>query len=414
MINSDRLEERIETLGQISVQIEGWTGVTRLALSDKDKEAKELMKSWMEQAGMDVHLDPAGNLVGRKEGQNKDTKPVVIGSHIDTTLNAGKFDGTVGVIGGVEVVQHMTEEGIQPLRPIEVIAINDEEGIRFKDGGLFGSRAMTGKVGSVDLELKDQNGISRREALQEFGLNPDEIFTKAVRKKGDMDIYLEMHIEQGPVLVEKGIPVGVIQGINGRYFGQITVDGEANHCGGTPMNMRHDAFLGASEIAIALEDLVKDHGSPTVGTLCTADVYPGTDNIIAGQVKLSGIDIRDLDNKKRDDIVNDLKKRSKEIETRRGLHIEFNDKLRSSSALCNQQIMDTMKYVAEKRDIPYIEMPSGACHDAQNMAELCNMGMIFVRSTGGSHNPSEYADKEDIKLGTEVLAQTAIYYATKA
>ncbi|MCM3712998.1 M20 family metallo-hydrolase [Alkalihalobacillus oceani] len=409
MISSKRLNERIETLGKISEQIEGWEGVTRLALSEKEKEAKVLVKSWMEQAGLSIYTDPAGNLIGRKEGLKPGLKPVVIGSHMDTTFNAGKYDGTLGVIAGLEVAQHINEEGIEIMRPLEVIAINDEEGVRFRDGGLFGSRAMTGKLNKEDLNLKDENGISRRQALESFGLNPDEI-KKAVRKKEELELYLEMHIEQGPVLVEAGVPVGIIQGINGRYFGQVIVEGEANHCGGTPMGMRHDAFIGASEIVIGLEEILSDYSSPTVGTICTAEISPGADNIIAGRVVLSGIDIRDLDNSRRDSIVEQLKARAQEIGSRREVKIEFNDMLRTSSAMCSSHIKERMLIEAKNMKLSYIEMPSGACHDAQLMAELCDMGMIFVRSTGGSHNPNEHAKIEDIALGTELLSRTALSY----
>lgn len=410
MISSKRLAERIEALSKITE--EGWEGITRRALTKEDREAQKLVKSWMEQAGMHVYLDPAGNLIGRKEGLNPDAKPVVIGSHIDSTLNGGKFDGTIGVIGGIETVQHIVEEGIQPLRPIEVIAFCEEEGSRFNDGGTYGSRAMTGKIRPEHLEVQDENGISRKEALKEFGLNPDEIFTKAVRQKGDMELYLEMHIEQGPVLVDKDIPIGIIQGINGRYFGQVTVEGEANHTGATPMDQRYDALVGASELVTTLERIASGYGTPTVGTVTRMEVLPGFVNVIPERVVMSGVDIRDLDNERRDAIVDQLKKRAKEIEKQRGLHITFNDMLRMSSALCSQHIMDTMKAEAERMNLPYLEMPSGACHDAQFMAELCDMGMIFVRSTGGSHNPNEDARIDDITLGTELLSRTAIHYLT--
>jgi len=413
MINPQRLNERIEMLGKITEVHEDFVGgVTRRALSSEDREAQGLVRSWMEQAGMVVRLDPAGNLIGRKEGLNKDAEPVVIGSHIDSSENGGKFDGVIGVLGGIEVVQHIMEEGIEILRPIEVIAFCEEEGSRFRVGGMFGSQAMTGKIQPEDLEVRDPDGISRREALEGFGLNPDEIFTKAIRKKGDMALYLEMHIEQGPVLDAEGIPIGIVKGINGRYFGRITIEGQANHCGGTPMTMRSDALLGASEVALALEEIALRYGAPAVGTSSTIKAYPGSTAIISGRVELIGIDIRDLDNERRDGMLDELKNRSKEIAAKRGLKIEFDDRLKMSSALSSQHIMDTMKIEAEKMRIPYLEMASGACHDAQYMAELCDMGMIFVRSTGGSHNPKENAKIEDITSGTELLSRVAIHYLT--
>lgn len=412
MISSKRLEQRIEALSKISERIEGWTGVTRRALSQEDREAQALATSWMEQAGMRVHVDPAGNLIGRKEGLNPEAEPVVIGSHIDSVENGGKYDGTIGVIGGIEVAQHIAEENIQLLRPLEVIAFCEEEGSRFRDGGAYGSRAMTGKIRPKDLEATDRNGISRREALESFGLHPDDIFTKAIRHKGDMALYLEMHIEQGPYLSDKGIPVGIISGINGRYFGGLTIEGEANHVGATPMGTRHDALLGASEVAIALEEIALSYGSPAVGTVSAMAVFPGAVNVVPDRVEMSGIDIRDLNNDRRDEMVEQLKIRANGIAARRGLTVRYHDQLRMSSALCTQHIIDIMKAEARSMRLPYLEMASGACHDAQFMAELCDMGMIFVRSTGGSHNPNESAELEDIFLGTELLSRVALHYIT--
>ncbi|MCM3712991.1 M20 family metallo-hydrolase [Alkalihalobacillus oceani] len=408
MINLNRLNERIEELSKITE--ENWEGVSRRALTEEDKRAHELVKSWMEKAGMKVFLDPAGNLIGRKEGTVANAKPVTIGSHIDSVLNGGKYDGTIGVIGGIEVAQHIAEESIEIKRPIEIIAFCEEEGSRFGDGGVFGSRAMTGKITKDHLEATDEKGITRREALESFGLNPDEIFTKGLRKKGDMSLYLEMHIEQGPTLESKGVPVGIISGINGRYFGEIIVEGEANHVGATPMDQRYDALVGASEIVIALEEIASKVGAPAVGTVAKMEVLPGFKNVIPDRVEMSGIDIRDLDNKRRDEIVDELQNTALRVAENRGLKVSFYDQLRMSSALSSQQVINKMKEEAEKMNLNYLEMASGACHDAQFMAELCDIGMIFVRSTGGSHNPKESARIEDITLATELLSKTAIHY----
>ncbi|QQK78862.1 M20 family metallo-hydrolase [Salicibibacter cibi] len=408
MINQKRIEERIEALSKISEQNVEWVGVSRRALTDEDREAQALTKSWMEQAGMYVHLDPAGNLIGRKDGLDKGAKPLVIGSHIDSVLNGGKYDGTIGVIGGIEVVQHINEESIEIQRPVEVIAFCEEEGSRFEDGGVFGSRAMTGEIKSEHLDAKDEKGITRRGALERFGLAPNEIFTKGIRR--EMDLYLEMHIEQGPTLESKGIPIGVISGINGRYFGEMTVEGEANHVGATPMAQRYDALVGASEIVIELEKISYRYGAPAVGTVAKMNVMPGYPNVVPDRVEMSGIDIRDLDNERRDLIVEQLQNKAKEIAQAKGLSVEFNDRLRMSSALCKQHIIDTMEAAAEEMNVSYLNMASGACHDAQFMAELCDMGMIFVRSTGGSHNPQERASIDDIQLGTELLSRTALSY----
>ncbi|NEU32411.1 M20 family metallo-hydrolase [bacterium LRH843] len=408
MINLKRLNERIEELSRITE--ENWEGVSRRALTEEDKRAHSLVTSWMEEAGMSVYVDPAGNLIGRKEGTDPNAKPVTIGSHIDSVLNGGKYDGTIGVIGGIEVAQHITEEGIEIKHPIEVIAFCEEEGSRFGDGGVFGSRAMTGKITQDHLEVTDEKGMTRREALQSFGVNPEETFTKAIRKKGDMSLYLEMHIEQGPTLESEGMPVGIISGINGRYFGGIIVEGEANHVGATPMAQRYDALVGASEIVIALEKIASEYGAPAVGTVAEMQVLPGFKNVIPDRVEMSGIDIRDLDNERRDKMVEELQNTALKVAKDKGLKVSFNDQLRMGSALCNEHIINTMKKEAENMKLNYLEMASGACHDAQFMAELCDMGMIFVRSSGGSHNPKESATIEDITLATELLSRTAIQY----
>jgi allantoate deiminase len=407
MIQAQRLEERIQTLGKIGKTKDG--GVTRLALTQEDKEGQELVKSWMEQAGMQVRLDAAGNLIGRKEGTIGNAEPVVIGSHIDTVINGGMFDGALGVIAGIEVVQHISEEHIRIERPIEVIAFCEEEGSRFQVGGLFGSQAMVGKIQPSDLDIRDKSGISRREALMQFGLNPDDLFTKVARRKGEMAVYLEMHIEQGPVLEEMGIPFGIVNGITGAASVQITVEGKANHAGTTPMKMRNDAFLGAAEISLALEKICLFYGPPAVGTIGTADVFPGLTNIVPGRVMLRA-DIRDLSAKRRDEILEQFKMRASAIGKERGLNIELNIIRKVNPVLSSSAVVDIMKQECGKVDVKFLEMPSGAGHDAQMMAELTEMGMIFVRSTNGSHNPKEFAAIEDITAGAELLSRTALHY----
>lgn len=407
MISSQRLEDRINSLARIGMTEEG--GVTRLALTDEDRKAHQLVRSWMEQAGMSVRVDAAGNLIGRKEGTNPQARPVVMGSHIDSVGNGGKFDGTIGVIGGIEVVQHIAEENISITRPVEVIAFCEEEGSRFQSGGIFGSRAMTGKITPADMEIRDANGISRRQALADFGLNPDELFTKAIRRKGEMALYLEMHIEQGPVLEQKGIPVGIVTGITGLSLTEIIVEGKPNHVGATPMGMRHDALLGACEIATGIEEICLSYGSPAVGTVGTMEVLPGQVNIVPGRVVMT-TDVRDLDVERRESILQRIRNHAESVAGRRGLTVSFHTKLKANPAMCSQEIIEVMKRESERMSLSYLEMPSGAGHDAQLMAELADMGMIFVRSTGGSHNPREYASMEDITLGTELLSRVALHY----
>lgn len=408
MINSERIDERLKALANIGGTEEG--GVTRLALSNEYRDGLDLVKAWMEQAGMTTRLDSAANLIGRREGLQKDAKPIVIGSHFDTVSNGGKYDGTIGVIGGIEVVQHIAEENININRPIEVIAFSEEEGSRF-GSGVFGSRAMTGTITEEDLEKQDKDGITRRRALIEFGQNPDEIFNQ-IKGTDEFELYLEMHIEQGPVLEKKDIPVGIVTGIVGMLVLEITLEGASNHAGTTPMDMRHDALLGASEIALELEKICRNSNTASVGTVGSLNVFPGEVIVVPGQVKMS-VDIRDLSLLKIGEIEAKLQDFANEISKKRGLTISYQERMRVEPALSSEKVIDVMKEKSREMELNFLEMASGGGHDAQLMAKLTDIGMIFVRSKNGSHNPKEFASVEDITRGTDLLSRVAIDYLNK-
>jgi len=408
MISPQRVESRIEELSKIS-ESDG-DGVTRRALTKEDKAALELVSSWMKEAGMNVHLDAAGNLIGRTNGEYRHKQPIVLGSHIDSVENGGKYDGAIGVIGGIEVVQHMKDEELPLTRPVEVIAFSEEEGSRFKSGGLFGSLAMIGSVSRQDLDVVDEQGITRGEALTDLGLHTDDIFTeKVIRDKEDILLYLEMHIEQGPVLQENKAPVGIVSHITGITVCDVIVRGRADHAGTTPMHMRQDALSGACELKLALEKILREYEPTAVGTVGVMDIQPGGVNIVPEEVTMT-MDIRDVKEESRKNILNLLADEAKEIRNRRGLDIQFVEKSNVTQANCSKEIMAVAKEEAEKMGIEYVELVSGAGHDAQSMAELCDMGMIFVRSEFGSHNPQEYAAIEDIVLGTELLYHVSSHY----
>lgn len=409
MISAARLEERIETLGRIGRTPDG--GVTRVALSKEDREAQAVVSAWMEEAGMQVRLDPAGNLIGRMEGASPAEPPIVLGSHIDSVVNGGKYDGIIGVLGGIEVVQHMKEEGFQPHRPIEVIAFCEEEGSRFQSG-LFGSRAMIGATTEQDLLLIDGQGVSRSEALASFGLDPGRIPAEATRSPGDIRAYLEMHIEQGPVLEELGAPVGIVTGIAGPSWIEAVVEGKAGHAGTLPMNMRHDAFLGASEIALLVERIcLSFQDAPVVGTIGHVEVKPGGSNIVPGRVAFS-MDIRDIDAGRRNEVIRRVKDGARQICEQRGLEIRFYERMDVPPVRCTPAIIEVMKEQAKEMSLECPELVSGAGHDAQLMAAISDMGMIFVRCRDGiSHNPDEFAAPADVALGTELLYRVARHYA---
>ncbi|PZE20315.1 M20 family metallo-hydrolase [Paenibacillus xerothermodurans] len=411
MINHGRLEERIQSLGMIGATPEG--GVARLSLSKEDREAQMLVSAWMQKAGMEVRVDPAGNLIGRIEGTRREAQPVVIGSHIDSVVNGGKYDGVIGVIGGIEVVQHLHEEGIKPLRPIEVIAFCEEEGSRFQSG-LFGSRAMVGAINEQDFELVDQQGMTRREALIQFGLDPKKIKEEVVRRQGAIQAYLEMHIEQGPVLELLQAPIGIVNGIAGPAWVEVTVQGKAGHAGTLPMNMRQDALLGAAQIALLVEDICHAYqDAPVVGTVGHMEVLPGGANTVPGRVVFS-VDVRDIDKGRRDEVMRQVKTGAQQICEQRGLGFSWNERLNLDPVECSPSIIDVMKEQSLKMKLQCPLLISGAGHDAQLMAVITEMGMIFVRCKDGvSHNPAEYADIADIALGTELLSRVALHLASQ-
>ncbi|MFB5189576.1 M20 family metallo-hydrolase [Alicyclobacillus fastidiosus] len=411
MIRPSRIGERIESLGKIGES--NGEGVTRLALSKEYKDAQALMMSWMEEAGMQVRVDAAGNLIGRKEGSNPDANPVVMGSHIDSVVNGGKYDGTIGVIGGVEVVQHFAEEGIVTSHPIEVIAFCEEEGSRFQSG-LFGSQAVIGAIEPGHLDLKDKDGKTRREALLEFGLNPDDIFHEVRRHQGELSVYLEMHIEQGPILEKENHPVGIVTAIAGPTWMEIEIQGKAGHAGTIPMRMRQDALLGASEIALALEQICLDYaGSPIVGTVGRMDVFPGGANVVPGRVLMS-VDVRDVDRNRRAFALEKLRVRGHEIAQQRGLEIQFSERLSVAPVACHPEVVSVMVEEGRNMQLECPMMISGAGHDAQLMAAITDVGMVFIRCKDGiSHNPKEFAEVGDIALGTELLSRVAYRYAMK-
>ena len=289
-INQKRLQENIDKLAEIGKFDE--TGVCRLALSKEYKEGIELVKRWMEEAGLQTRVDNFGNLVGRLEGKNPDVPILMLGSHIDSQPSGGRFDGPIGVLGGLEVVQTMQEQNVEPEMPIEIMAFCDEEGFRFNKG-LFGSRGITGQIDEGELDRSDKDGITRREALIEFGANADQL-TASEYPKGSIDTYIEMHIEQGPVLEKVNAPIGIVTGISGPLWLTVELTGSAGHAGTVPMKLRKDALVGAADIISGLKDIVtQDQDAPTVGTVGNLTLYPNARAIVPAKVNFT-IDLRDI------------------------------------------------------------------------------------------------------------------------
>ncbi|SFC65379.1 allantoate deiminase/N-carbamoyl-L-amino-acid hydrolase [Bacillus sp. OV322] len=405
-VNKERLNSHIEQLGEIGKTNDN--GVQRLALSQEDKEARLIVSEWMRDAGLTVFHDHFGNLIGKKKGSNPKLPPVMIGSHIDSVRNGGKFDGTIGVIAGIEIVKSITDANITHEHPIEVVAFCEEEGSRFNDG-LFGSRGMVGKITPQDLKKVDDNNQSRYEALKTFGfgINPDDI-EQSVRNIGEVKYYFELHIEQGPFLEKNGHAVGIVSGIAGPAWSKIKLTGEAGHAGTVPMGLRRDPLVGAAEVIQAVENLCMVAGAPTVGTVGRISAFPGGSNIIPESVEFS-LDIRDIDLKRRNDIIRKIERKIHEVSQARELEYNIERYVDALPVKCSDNLVQSLQQSCQNLGINAPLMVSGAGHDAMLLAEITEVAMVFVRCRNGiSHSPKEWADIEDITNGTEVLYETVL------
>ncbi|NOU76507.1 hydantoinase/carbamoylase family amidase [Paenibacillus sp. LMG 31458] len=409
-INASRLQRRIQELAQIGKI--GETGVCRLALSKEDREGVELVKSWMQEAGMEASIDPFANLIGVLKGSNPNAPVLMLGSHVDSQPYGGRFDGAIGVLGAIEVVQTLVEEGIAPECNIEVVAFCDEEGCRFNKG-LFGVRGMTGKLEANELERTDKNGITRREALVQFGCEPAD-FESYEYQEGRIGAFLELHIEQGPVLESLDAPIGIVSGISGPLWLTVEMIGFAGHAGSVPMSMRQDALLGCAKIIVALNELVRQEpGAPTVGTVGSLSVFPDSRNIIPEKVSFT-IDLRDIDLRRRNAVEAELLSVIENVSREHGLTYTIREDTNSEPRYCANWIKQNLHQEAALMGLTPPELMSGPFHDSLTMSYVCDYGMIFVRCLEGiSHNPKEYASPEDITLGTELLYRTARRVATE-
>jgi hydantoinase/carbamoylase family amidase len=405
LINRERLVQHFEELSLIGKIKE--TGVCRPTLSEIEKEAFKLAERWMKEAGMTVRLDDFGNLIGRLEGQDPAAPVLMVGSHLDSQPYGGRFDGPAGVLGAIEAVATLHEKGIVPERPIEVVAFCDEEGWRFGKG-LFGSRGISGQVEQDELQREDKEGISRSEALTRFGCDPTKL-EASVYPPGAIYAYLEMHIEQGPILDKANAPLGLVTGISGPLWLTVKIKGEAGHAGSVPMAMRHDALLGAAEIMVAFNTIVKQHTeTPIVGTVGDLKVFPNSRNIIPEEVTFT-IDLRSIDLDLRNKCEKQLEAAIQDISQKHGLTYEITEDFKSEPRYCADWIKETIRTEAGEMGLTLPELMSGPFHDALALSNVCDYGMIFVRCKDGiSHHPAEYSSYEDLALGTDLLCRTIL------
>lgn len=404
-IDGNRLHERLMQLAEIGKV--GETGVCRLAHSREDRLAVERVKGWMEEAGLKTRIDAFGNLIGRLEGADPEAPVLMVGSHIDSQPYGGRYDGTVGVLGGLEAVQTMIMNGYKPAMPVEVVSFSDEEGTRFNKG-LFGARGILGMLEEGELDRTDANGVTRRQALLEFGGDPAK-FEQSRYAPGTIGAYLEMHIEQGPVLDTLGQPIGIVTGISGPLWLTVDLYGFAGHAGSVPMHLRKDALVGAARIITEVRNLAQRvAGAPTVGTVGSLQVFPNSRNIIPEHVRFT-VDLRDIDYDRRVALEKQLIGSIQAIADEEGLECEIREDMSSAPRYCAPDIMEAVRASAREIGLEPPELMSGPFHDALALSYRCDYGMIFVRCKDGiSHNPKEFASAEDIAAGTEVLYRTIL------
>ncbi len=380
-------------------------GITREIYTRTYAAALDRVMAWMREAGLEPRLDAVGNLFGTWAGTEVDAPRVLTGSHVDTTLNAGAYDGVLGVLGAIAAVASLRASGFEPRRTIEVVAWAGEEP-RFGTG-CVGSRAAAGELARADLDrLIDRDGVSMASALRLAGFEPDRLAEATIDPAG-VHALIELHIEQAIVLETHGEPIGIVEAIAAPHDFRLTFDGAATHAGATPMALRHDALVGAAEAIVAIERLAT--GSPsgtTVGTVGVVRAWPGAINVVPGTVTLD-VDVRDSDAHAREAIVGDIVATAQAIAAARGLTVAVDEIVVDTPVACDPTIIDASVAACETLDLPFRRMISGAYHDAMIMGRRIPVGMIFVPSRDGvSHHPDEYTSPEDLDRGVAVLAET--------
>jgi allantoate deiminase/N-carbamoyl-L-amino-acid hydrolase len=409
-VNATRLQQHFEAMSLIGKI--GETGTCRPAHTALEKEGFQIAASWMKETGMTTRIDNFGNLIGRLEGKNPSLPVLMMGSHLDSQPYGGRFDGVAGVLCAIEVVATLSENGIVPERSIEVISFADEEGWRFNKG-LFGSRGILGKLEEGELQRADKDGITREQALIDFGCDITK-FKESEYKLGSIFCFLELHIEQGPVLDMANKPIGVVSGISGPVWWTVKLKGMAGHSGSVPMPIRKDAMVGAAEIIIALNEIVTQiPGAPTVGTVGTLNVFPASRNIIAEEVSFT-VDFRDIDLDRRNRYEKQLRDRIEAITQKHQLTYEISEDTKSDPRYCADWIKEMIHNECETLELDAPELMSGPFHDALALSYACDYGMIFVRCKDGiSHNPLEYSSYEDLELGANVMVGTVLQILQK-
>jgi len=399
-VNSHRIESRIFELAKFGRDANGHG--YRVAYTKGDIEGRAWFMDLMKKTGLDPTIDTAGNIIGKRKGKNPSLKPIGFGSHIDMVPDGGNYDGTLGSISALEIIETLNENNFVTEHPLEVIIFGNEE------GGTIGSKAMVGELTSDGLQQKSQSGLTLADGIKAIGGNPDNIHS-CIRKKGDLHAWVELHIEQGGILEKEKIQIGVVEGIVGIVHWEVTVEGFANHAGSTPMNMRQDALLAASKFILTVNEVINSVKGNQVGTVGKIAVTPGAYNVIPGKVVL-GLEIRDLSAEKIEMLFSEMEKRAATIAKEFKTTISFSRRPNESKpALTNKALQQTINSSAKSLGFSTKFMQSGAGHDSQHIASIAPAAMIFIPSVGGiSHSPKEFSTATDMANGANVLLQTIL------
>jgi beta-ureidopropionase / N-carbamoyl-L-amino-acid hydrolase len=405
-INRARLEESMQALGRVGETPGG--GLTRLALSDEDRRGRDLLVGWMREAGLSVGVDRMGNIVGQRAGAEA-LPPVMMGSHADSVPTGGKYDGQLGVLCALEAIRSLDDHRVRTRHPIGVIVFTNEEGARFQPA-MLGSAVMAGKIPLEDAyNARDRDGIRLGDELERIGyLGPEPCLPRPFRA------YLELHIEQGPILEEERIPVGIVEGIVAIAWSRLTLGGVQDHAGPTPMRIRHDALVAAADVVHGVREIPRRVGGDMVATVGRLDVTPNIPNAIPGRVSMS-IDLRDPEDAHLDRALGLLDRAVKRAARREGVSYELEHYWRVPRTPFHPDVVGAIEAAARSLGCGSRRILSGAGHDAQYMAAICPTGMVFVPSRGGrSHCEEEFTSLEDIEHGANTLYLAAVALAGRA
>ena len=393
-INGRRLNRWLEEFSRFGRRGDG--GVDRMAFSDADLAGRGWVVALMEEVGLEVRVDVAGNIIGTRAGTEAGLPPLMLGSHIDSVPAGGNYDGPLGSLGAIEVVESLREAGVETRHPLEVVIFVNEE------GGKTGSRVLAGEFRLQELELETASGFTIGEGIRRLGGDPDRL-AEGRRVVGDAAGFLELHVEQGQILEREGVTIGVVEGIVGIRRWTATVHGAANHAGTTPMDQRRDAMLGAARLVEAVNRVVRSIPGSQVGTVGRIEAFPGVPNVIPGEVLMS-IEVRALAMETIESVMGGIGREAEIIGRENGTPISLEEFYLSGAAPTDVRFRGWVEGAAEALGHSHRRMPSGAGHDAQSVAHFAPMGMIFVPSVGGlSHHPDEYSRPEDLEAGANVL-----------